>query len=328
MGFFYVFFLPYDKTGYLLCMNVLIENEIIVKYKNGKSSLKIADELGVSKPTVLKILNKHNLVRKRNRCSSLNIYQEKNIFFVTRKCPKCKKDIKTSSKDKTIACRNHFNKVSKKSLCKLCSLTIQKGAGNPFYGKKHSVESLKKMSQLRTGKGVGEKNSMSNPKWKKKSKTNLIKKWKSGDLEYVRKIMSEKLKETRRLGKIKSNIVSKKEIEIVNFLINLGIDVLHSYRVDSKICDLYIPKYNLIIEYFGDYWHCNPIKYSYDYFNHKKNMSAQQIWDYDKQKVDLIINYGYNLEVVWESDLKHNNKKIIEIITKYDTKIRFAPERS
>jgi hypothetical protein len=55
---------------------------------------------------------------------------------------------------------------------------------------------------------------MSNPKWKKKSKTNLIKKWKSGDLEYVRKIMSEKLKETRRLGKIKSNIVSKKEIEI------------------------------------------------------------------------------------------------------------------
>jgi len=184
------------------------------------------------------------------------------------------------------------------------------------------------MSQLRTGKGVGEKNSMSNPKWKKKSKTNLIKKWKSGDLEYVRKIMSEKLKETRRLGKIKSNIVSKKEIEIVNFLINLGIDVLHSYRVDSKICDIYIPKYNLIIEYFGDYWHCNPTKYTYDYFNHKKNMSAQQIWDYDKQKVDLIINYGYNLEVVWESDLKHNNKKIIEIITKYDTKIRFAPERS
>jgi len=57
-------------------------------------------------------------------------------------------------------------------------------------------------------------------------------------------------------------------------------------------------------------------------------MSAQEIWDYDGKKVDLIIGYGYNLEVIWETDLKHNNKKIIEIITKYDTKIRFAPEQS
>jgi len=32
-------------------------------------------------------------------------------------------------------------------------------------------------------------------------------------MEHVRKIMSDKLKETRRLGKIKSGITSKKEKE-------------------------------------------------------------------------------------------------------------------
>ena len=49
-------------------------------------------------------------------------------------------------------------------------------------------------------------------------------------------------------------------------------------------------------------------------------MLAKEIWDYDKQKIDLIKSYGYNLEVIWESDLKHDNNKIIEIINKYDTK--------
>jgi hypothetical protein len=37
---------------------------------------------------------------------------------------------------------------------------------------------------------------MSNPLWKEKAKKNLIKKWKSGDLEDTRKKMSDKMKET------------------------------------------------------------------------------------------------------------------------------------
>ena len=57
-------------------------------------------------------------------------------------------------------------------------------------------------------------------------------------------------------------------------------------------------------------------------------MSAQEIWDYDSKKVDLIIKSGYNLEVIWEQDLKHDNEKIIQIITKYDKQTKFAPERS
>ena len=57
-------------------------------------------------------------------------------------------------------------------------------------------------------------------------------------------------------------------------------------------------------------------------------MSAKEILDYDKNKIDLILSYGYNLEVVWENELKHDNKKIITILEKHDTKNKFAPERS
>jgi G:T-mismatch repair DNA endonuclease (very short patch repair protein) len=74
----------------------------------------------------------------------------------------------------------------------------------------------------------------------------------------------------------------------------------------------------LIIEYFGDYWHCNPIKYNENYFNHKKGLKAKELWEQDSNRLELIKNYGYNLEVVWETELKYNNNKLLEIIKKYD----------
>ena len=63
----------------------------------------------------------------------------------------------------------------------------------------------------------------------------------------------------------------------------------------------------------------NPHNICGDFFYLKNSMSAKEIWDYDKMKIDLIINYGYNLEVIWETELKSNNNKIITILNKYDT---------
>ena len=309
-------------------MDEKTRKKIISEYKKGKSSLDIVKIVKLSKPTILKVLNENGLVRKRDRCSKLKIDKINNNYVIIRTCPKCRNLIETKSKDKTIACRNHLNKISKSSLCKPCSFESQKGEGNSFYGKKHSETTINKISTSRKGKGMGNSNSMSNPVWRKKSSDNLKKKWASGELEETRKLMSEHMKKTRRLGKIKSGITSRKEKEIIEFLKEYNIQSIQSYRVDTKICDIYIPSLNLIIEYFGDYWHCNPNKYPEDYFNKKKGMSAKEIWDYDKNKIDLILSYGYNLEVVWENELKHDNKKIITILEKHDTKNKFAPERS
>lgn len=307
-------------------MDNKIRKKIISEYKKGKSSLQIVKIVGLSKPTILKVLNDEGLVRKRDRCKSLNIKQDEMGYYVVRTCPKCKKEIRTYSKEKTIACRNHINSLNNN--CKSCSLQLQVGEGNPFYGKKHTKESKNKISNSRKGKAVGEHNSMSNPKWREKASKNLKLTWASGKLEKTRKIMSEHMKKTLRSGKIKSFNTSKKEKQIINFLKKHNLDAIQSYKVDTKICDIYIPSMNLIIEYFGDYWHCNPQKYDETYLNKKKGMTAKQIWEYDRRKIDLIINCGYNLEVIWESDLKHNNKKIIETLNKYDSKNRFAPEWS
>ena len=294
------------------------ESFIIKEYLEGKSSLVLGKEMGVSKPTILKILKKHNVTKKRDRCKSLKYKIINGFYVVDRMCPFCKKTIETKSKDKIIACRNHFNKINKNNTCKSCSLEKQNGNGNPFYGKKHSKESKEKISESRKGKATGDKNSMSNLIWRKKATNNLKKKWDSGEMEHARKIMSDTIKETRRLGKLKSVIRSKKEKEIIVEIKKMGYIVKHSLRVETKICDIFIPSLNLIIEYNGDYWHCNPKKYGADYFNQKKQKTAKELWEYDKNKIDLIKEKGYNLEIVWESDLNDDNTLINKLIIKYD----------
>ena len=77
--------------------------------------------------------------------------------------------------------------------------------------------------------------------------------WDKGILN--REFISEQIKNNIRLGKLTTQNKSKKEVEIKNFLINSGFDVTPYFKVGTKICDFYLPKLNLILEYYGDYWH-------------------------------------------------------------------------
>jgi G:T-mismatch repair DNA endonuclease (very short patch repair protein)/predicted transcriptional regulator len=301
-------------------------NQIINLYKNGLGCVKISKRLGIKKHTVLKVLNEQNLINKTKRCDGLNYKLDGIYYQLDRICPKCNNIITVKSKDKTIGCRNYFNSLN--NVCKKCSLDKQKGEGNPFYGKKHSEKSKNKISENRKGKSLGNDNAMSNPIYRKKAIDSITKKWVNGEMEHVRKIMSKTGKENHTLGKIKSIIKSKAELEIKNLVEDLGFDVISSFRVSSKICDIYIPKLNLIIEYNGDYWHCNPKKYNKEFFNRKKNKLAWEIWKYDLLKLELIKELGYNIEVVWESDYKKDKQIIKNIINNYDNRNKNAPERS
>jgi len=241
---------------------------IISEYKNGKSSLQIVKIVNLSKPTILKVLKQEGITRKRDRCGSLDITKEKNGYSIVRKCPKCGQDIKTFSKDKGIACRNHFRKLEGTSLCKPCSLSLQVGEGNPFYGKKHSKKSLVKMTKTLT----------ENP--------------------------------------IKFSSSSKPEKIIFDILNNLKYHTKKTYRIDRYICDIFIESLNLIIEYNGDYWHCNPKKYNQDYVHPHKKKLAKEIWGEDKVRIDNLKKLGYNLEVIWESDFD-SSVTIQNLIQKY-----------
>ena len=125
-----------------------------------------------------------------------------------------------------------------------------------------------------------------------------------------------KLSKTLSNNPRKFNPSSKPEKKIEEIIKSLGYEVKRTYKVNEYVCDIYVPEFNLIIEYNGDYWHCNPNKYDSNYIHPHKKKTSFQIWNEDKIRIDNIINYDYNLEVVWEFDF--NEKTTIQnIIKKY-----------
>ncbi|MBA3984994.1 MAG: hypothetical protein H0X63_00070 [Flavobacteriales bacterium] len=71
-----------------------------------------------------------------------------------------------------------------------------------------------------------------------------------------------------------------------------------------------------IIEYNGDQYHANPLKYAPDDFPHpyrkSKGYSSKDIWEYDSKKTSLANKNGYDVLVIWDSEYKNNKKEILQ----------------
>jgi hypothetical protein len=80
---------------------------------------------------------------------------------------------------------------------------------------------------------------------------------------------------------------------------------------------------NAIIEFYGDYWHGNPLYYSEEELVPVRGGAkpAKDIWEYDRKRIDWITSKGYSVMVVWETDYNTNKESItqdcINFINKY-----------
>jgi len=66
-----------------------------------------------------------------------------------------------------------------------------------------------------------------------------------------------------------------------------------------------------IIEYNGDMYHGNPKKYIAEDYPHpfRKDITAQEIWNKDKLKLDVAKDNGYETLVIWDSEYRWGNKR-------------------
>jgi hypothetical protein len=301
-------------------MEKQIENEIIKLYLSGVGSTTIVKLIpNTTKRKILKLLADKNILKNRLLGDKFyeNFWLEKDKWCGLWVCDNCKKNIKFCVNDKSLLNRN----LQKKHICKQCSLKKQTGDGNPFYNKQHSSNSTNKISNSRIGKYCGKDNHMfNNPFYKKIISDKAIERWNNGSMEETRIKLRNLMKDRIASGELKSYNRSKAEDELIKILNQNNIDVIPNFLLCGKIFDIYVPFFNLLIEYNGDYWHCNPNKYDENYINVKKNKTAKEIWEYDKNKLYLAKNNGYNCEVIWESDYKKNKNIIIELIKIYDNK--------
>lgn len=80
-----------------------------------------------------------------------------------------------------------------------------------------------------------------------------------------------------------------------------------------------------IIEFNGDMYHANPSKYGENDTPHpfRKNKTSKDIWDKDREKVDLAKMNGYDVMIVWDSEYRYKGsnerekliKKCIDFLT-------------
>lgn len=67
-----------------------------------------------------------------------------------------------------------------------------------------------------------------------------------------------------------------------------------------------------VIEFNGDFWHCNPSKYDEDFIHPLLNLDAKTIWKNEKDKLNWIENRNYRVLVIWESEYRKDPKQTIE----------------
>lgn len=57
-----------------------------------------------------------------------------------------------------------------------------------------------------------------------------------------------------------------------------------------------------IIEFNGDYWHCNPKTWKQGDYNKAIKMLAKDKWKYDEKRYKIFKTCGYRVYIVWETD--------------------------
>lgn len=243
--------------------------------------------------------------------------------------------------------------IGKKYCSRKCKDTHQKelyrGEGNPVYGQEHTEEWKKWQSDRVTKmwesdehrqkvKDGQERFRDENGHWcgtdedsKNKRKETWIKNY-GVDHDWKVKGIREKCDITsiERYGKTALEIACEEFKKTGLTSIEKSIkEILEANRVEFenyfyvyfnekkyKIYDFYLPKYNLLIEADGDYWHGNPKKFL--------ELNEQQITniDNDKFKNQLAKKKGYKLIRFWENEIQEKDfeSKLLKIISKYGKK--------
>lgn len=111
---------------------------------------------------------------------------------------------------------------------------------------------------------------------------------------------------------MKIGYVSKAHKELHENLEPLGFEthiVISGMQVDE--CN---EKLKIVLEYNGDFWHCNPEKWTSDQYNKAIKMTAGEKWTADLNRKRVLTKLGYEVLVIWESEWIKDKEKCLDRI--------------
>ena len=239
-------------------------------------------------------------------------------YKLKRKCKKC--GIKISDNNKS-------------GYCKKCYLKFGTlGENNPFYGRKHTEETL---SLLKEKCRKASKEKWKDETYRKHVLDSVIglkrsEKFKKEQSERTkqqmkdpeqRKIRSKSMKKSWDLGLLTSSAVisssiSKQQIEFFKKLKQyIYVKEKHVIKYKNEntgrnrhlFPDGYIEEYNLVIEYNGSFWHADKRQFNENDVVHH-GITAKEIWEKDNKRKELFNKLGYKYIEVWSNAYLNSDK--------------------
>ena len=145
------------------------------------------------------------------------------------------------------------------------------------------------------------------------TRAKMVESWKK---TISKKPIEEILKWRKAILSTKSKIATEFLNELSN---NLNTEIKREYLVGSRHVDGLIDQ-KCIIEFYGNFWHANPTIYKETDIicHHGKSMTAKEIWEHDKQRLEEIQQHlNLPIIIVWEKDYTFNKQLVIDSITNY-----------
>lgn len=114
---------------------------------------------------------------------------------------------------------------------------------------------------------------------------------------------------------------SKIEIEVFEYIKNyIDSGVEANVSIGNFIVD--IIKNKKIIEFYGDFWHANPLIYESGDILKGYQLDirkAEDIWNKDLKRTEYLNGIGYDVMVIWENEWINDKQKCIDRIKEYLT---------
>jgi len=147
-------------------------------------------------------------------------------------------------------------------------------------------------------------------KWEHKTNALIYSSSLNGNIERFGEIKGtkrwKKIQASKRSWKYQSG-PSKISFKIKDILDNLNFEYVMEYMVEMEkrnyFVDYYLPNLNVIIEYYGDYWHGNPAIYQGTEILKQTKMTYEQIWKKDKNRLEKIKEKmnPVSILIIWDS---------------------------
>jgi very-short-patch-repair endonuclease len=132
-----------------------------------------------------------------------------------------------------------------------------------------------------------------------------------------------KMEKLWKENNLKFSRVSQELFKAVESSMGEGVFLFNDNGGEHKIgkywVDFYYPSQSKIIEFYGDNFHANPSIYTESDRPHPftSKLTSADIWKYDKNRLDFLINGGNTVLVVWEKDYRKNKEECIELCVNF-----------